>query len=83
MGVPVEVKEALIRQVLREPAREMMVKQAAVEGCIRMINCLLIQGEEVSEYMAALILQYFERPESEQVQDPITKKISNRAKYPA
>jgi len=76
-----EVKSWILR-VLRDSALDMSLKQTVVDEVIRLIACQAVTGEEVSNYIAALLLQYFERPDSEQVMDPATRRLSHRAKHP-
>lgn len=60
----------------------MSLKQVIVDEVLRLIiSCPTLSPDDVSSFLAALILQYFERPDSEQVMDPVTKRVSHRAKY--
>ena len=56
------IKKALLN-VLRDGAIEQSLKMAVVEGCIRIVMSEKYESPE--DFIAAMILQYFERPDSE------------------
>ena len=50
----------------------MTLKLAVVDEVLRLITTQSTPEEDVPLFIAALILQYFERPDSDQVIDPTT-----------
>jgi hypothetical protein len=61
-----------ILTILRDGAIDMSLKLAVVDEVLRLITTQSTPEEDVHHFIAALILQYFERPDSEQVTDPST-----------
>ncbi len=60
----------------------MSLKLAVADEVLRLITTQSSDEEDVPHFIAALILQYFERPDSEIVIDPTTQRASNKSKYP-
>ena len=82
-GLPLQPElRACLLATLRDGAIDMTLKLAVVDEVLRLITTQACPEEDVPHFLAALILQYFERPDSEQVIEQSTQRASNRPKYP-
>jgi hypothetical protein len=66
---------------LRDGAIDITFKLAVMDEVLRLITTQEGPDEDVSHFLAALILQYFERPDSQQVIEQSMQRASNRPKY--
>jgi hypothetical protein len=72
---------ACLLATLRDGAIDMTLKLAVVDEVLRLITTQEGPEEDVPHFLAALILQYFERSDSQQVIEQSTQRASNRSKY--
>lgn len=73
--------QSILFSVMRERAVNMSLKQAAVEGFMKLLLSGNVEGR-AHEFIASLILLYFEKQEHSTITDPLTGKTLTKSKYP-